>query len=117
MDLVFNSWQDIPFNEHHVKQLHQVLLTHSEKDARHRGQYKTHTNSVAAFDENGMQIGIVFETATTFDTPRLMAELVSWDQAADQIAQAVRRAASGAISKTEAWGEGQFIFPRHLPAF
>jgi Fic family protein len=78
MDMVFSSWQDIPFNENHIKQLHQVLLTHSEKDARHRGQYKTHSNSVAAFDENGTQIGIVFETATPFDTPRLMAELVSW---------------------------------------
>ena len=78
MDLVFSAWQDIPFNENHIKQLHQVLLTHSEKDARHRGQYKTNSNSVAAFDENGTQIGIVFETATPFDTPRLMAELVSW---------------------------------------
>lgn len=78
MDRVFSSWQDIPFNENHIKQLHQILLTHSEKDARHRGQYKTHSNSVAAFDENGTQIGIVFETATPFDTPRLMAELVSW---------------------------------------
>jgi Fic family protein len=78
MDLVFNSWRDIPFNENHVKQLHQILLRHSEKDARHRGQYKTHSNSVAAFDENGDQIGIVFETATPFDTPRLMAELVTW---------------------------------------
>ena len=78
MDMVFNSWQDIPFNENHIKQLHQVLLTHSEKDARHRGQYKTHSNSVAAFDKSGTQIGIVFETATPFDTPRLMAELVSW---------------------------------------
>ena len=39
MDMVFSSWQDIPFNENHIKQLHQVLLTHSEKDARHRGQY------------------------------------------------------------------------------
>jgi Fic family protein len=78
MDLVFSSWQDIPFNENHIKQLHQVLLRHSEKDARHRGQYKTNSNSVAAFDENGMQIGIVFETATPFDTSRLMAELVSW---------------------------------------
>ena len=78
MDMVFSSWQDIPFNENHIKQLHQVLLTHSEKDARHRGQYKTHSNSVAAFDENGTQIGIVFETATPFDTPRLMTELVSW---------------------------------------
>jgi Fic family protein len=33
---------------------------------------------VVAFDENGVQIGIVFETATPFDTPRLMAELVGW---------------------------------------
>ncbi len=78
MDLAFNSWRDIPFNENHVKQLHQILLSHSEKDARHRGQYKTHSNSVAAFDENGDQIGIVFETVTPFDTPRLMAELVAW---------------------------------------
>ena len=78
MDLAFNSWRDIPFNENHVKQLHQILLSHSEKDSRHRGQYKTHSNSVAAFDENGDQIGIVFETATPFDTPRLMAELVAW---------------------------------------
>lgn len=78
MDLVFSSWQDIPFNENHVKQLHQTLLRHSEKDERHRGQYKTNSNSVAAFDENGTQIGIVFETASPFDTPRLMAELVEW---------------------------------------
>jgi len=77
MDLVFSSWQHIPFNENHIKQLHQILLRHSEKDARHRGQYKTNSNSVAAFDESGTQIGIVFETATPFDTPRLMAELVS----------------------------------------
>lgn len=78
MDLVFNSWQDIPFNESHIKQLHQILLRHSEKDTRHWGQYKTNSNSVAAFDENGVQIAIVFDTATPFDTPRLMTELVAW---------------------------------------
>jgi Fic family protein len=78
MEMVFSSWQEIPFSENHIKQLHQVLLRHSEKDQRHRGQYKTHSNSVAAFDENGKQIGIVFETATPFDTPQLMNELVAW---------------------------------------
>lgn len=78
MDLVFESWSNIPFNENHIKQLHQILLRHSEKDSRHRGQYKTNSNSVAAFDENGNQIGIVFETATPFNTPLLMAELVTW---------------------------------------
>lgn len=78
MDQLFASWQDISFSENHIKQLHQMLLRYSEKDARHRGNYKTHSNSVAAFDENGAQIGIVFQTATPFDTPRLMSELVDW---------------------------------------
>jgi Fic family protein len=78
MELIFRSWEDIPVTENHIKQLHRDLLIHSEKDAWHRGNYKTTSNSVAAFDENGKQIGIVFETATPFDTPRLMAELVDW---------------------------------------
>lgn len=78
MDLMFRAWGDIPFNERHLQQLHQILLQHSQKDEWHRGRYKTNSNSVAAFDENGAQIGIVFETATPFDTPRLMAELVAW---------------------------------------
>jgi Fic family protein len=78
MDLVFSSWQDIPFTENHIRQLHQILMRHSEKDSWHRGNYKTHSNSVAAFGGNGAQIGIVFQTASPFDTPRLMTELVSW---------------------------------------
>lgn len=80
MDLVFASWQDITFTENHIKQLHRDLLVYSEKDAWHRGNYKTSSNSVVAFDENGAQIGVVFETATPFDTPRLMTELVTWMQ-------------------------------------
>jgi len=78
MDLVFEAWQDIPFNENHIKQLHQILLQHSRKDERHRGHYKTSSNNVAAFDQDGVQVGVVFETATPFDTPRLMDELVAW---------------------------------------
>jgi Fic family protein len=78
MDLVFSSWQEIPFTENHIKQLHQILLRYSEKDTRHRGSYKIHPNSVAAFDENGARIGIVFQTAAPFDTPRLMTELMEW---------------------------------------
>ena len=78
MDLVFSSWQDIPLTENHIKQLHQILLQYSDKDDWHRGNYKTNANSITAFDENGAQIGIVFEAATPFDTPRLMTELVEW---------------------------------------
>jgi len=78
MELVFQSWSDITVTENHIKQLHRDLLKHSVKDEHHRGAYKTNNNSVAAFDEDGKQIGIVFEAATPFDTPRLMQELLAY---------------------------------------
>src|SRR6202049_372662 len=63
MELIFQSWDEITLTENHVKQLHRDLLKYGEKDAHHRGEYKTQPNSVAAFDdETGKQIGIVFET-------------------------------------------------------
>src|SRR5580700_9618074 len=59
MELVFRSWADITLTENHLKQLHRDLLQYSEKDAYHRGEYKTSSNRVAAFDERGKEIGIV----------------------------------------------------------
>ena len=81
MELVFRAWEDLAITENHIKQLHRDLLVYSEKDAWHRGSYKTSPNSVLAFDETGRQIGVVFETASPFDTPQLMAELVEWYKA------------------------------------
>jgi Fic family protein len=78
MELVFSSWADIVLTERHIRQLHRDLLIHSEKDERHRGSYKTVSNDVTAFGEDGEVLGVVFETATPFDTPRLMTELVAW---------------------------------------
>ena len=78
MVLAFSSWQYSTFNENHIQQLHRDLLAHSDKDVRHRGQYKTHSNRVAAFDAEGNEIATIFETASPFDTPRLMRELVDW---------------------------------------
>lgn len=78
MELVFSSYEHITFSENHVRQLHRDLLVHSDKDAWHRGAYKTTANSVSAFDADGKEIGVVFATATPFDTPRLIAELVAW---------------------------------------
>lgn len=78
METIFHTWQDIPITENHIKQLHRDLLRHSDKDQRHRGQYKTLRNDVGAFDVQGKMIGVMFETATPFDTPRRMKELVAW---------------------------------------
>jgi Fic family protein len=84
MNTIFSHWENIPSTENHIKQLHRDLLIHSEKDERHRGAYKTLNNHVEAFDENGKSPGVVFATAAPFDTPRLMAELVSWVRAREE---------------------------------
>lgn len=80
METVFAHAEAIPLTENHIKQLHRDLLIYSAKDERHCGSYKTNPNNVSAFDEDGKEIGVVFETATPFDTPRLMTELVKWTQ-------------------------------------
>ena len=82
MEQIFQSWEYIPLTENHVRQLHRDLLRHSDKDERHRGTYKTSPNNVVAFDAEGNQLGVVFETAAPFDTPQLMAELIDWTNAA-----------------------------------
>ena len=78
METVFQSYNDIPLTENYLKQFHAILLRHSHKDARHRGQYKTLNNHVEAFDANGQSLGVIFRTATPFDTPRDMQALVEW---------------------------------------
>ena len=77
MNLIFESFADIPLTENHILQLHGILLKHSHKDERHRGHYKKIPNHVEAFDEEGGSLGVIFETATPFDTPRLMEDLIA----------------------------------------
>lgn len=78
MDLVFEAYDDLRLSENHIRQLHQTLLRHSAKDERHRGSYKTLPNNVVAFDADGQEVGVIFETATPFDTPREMEALIAW---------------------------------------
>ncbi len=80
MKTVFEHSAAIPLTENHLKQLHGALLQYSSIDARHRGEYKTHSNHVEAYGPDGGNLGIVFATATPFDTPRLMTALVAWVQ-------------------------------------
>ncbi len=80
MELVFTSHADIRVDENHIRQLHQVLLKHVPKDTHHRGEYKKLPNHVEAFDQDGKSAGIVFQTASPFDTPGMMADLVGWLQ-------------------------------------
>lgn len=78
MDMVFESYEQIGLTENHIKQLHGALLKYSTKDEEHRGAYKNVSNNVEAFDADGKSIGVVFQTATPFETPIMMKELVEW---------------------------------------
>jgi Fic family protein len=85
METIFSAWAEIPLTENHIKQLHRDLLRYSEKDERHRGEYKTVRNDVGAFDPDGNMIGVVFKTASPFDTPRRMQGLVAWLKEASEL--------------------------------
>jgi len=72
IEAVFSHYEEIALTENHIKQLHRDLLHYSSKDERDRGGYKTHNNHVEAIGPNGESLGVVFETASPFDTPRLI---------------------------------------------
>ncbi|MGD8889220.1 MAG: Fic family protein [Desulfobacterales bacterium] len=80
MQLIYDSYGQIDHTENNIKYLHKVLLQFSTKDEWHLGEYKQHPNHVAAFDSDGNQIGIVFETAPPAQTPLLMESLVDMTQ-------------------------------------
>jgi len=75
--LVQESYDEIDLTENNIKYLHKVLLKFSDKDTWHLGEYKKHPNHVAAFDADGREIGILFETASPFVTPQMMESLVT----------------------------------------
>lgn len=77
MSLIYDCYAEMEISENHIKQLHTVLLKYSTKDARHRGEYKTTNNSVGAFVDGKLK-AIVFETASPFETPYAMADLIGW---------------------------------------
>ncbi|WP_253303185.1 Fic family protein [Wolbachia endosymbiont of Phyllotreta cruciferae] len=75
---VFQNFNKMPFTENTIKQFHIWLLQFSYKDQRHMGEYKKFPNHVEAFDESGKSLGIVFETASPFETATQMQELIYW---------------------------------------
>jgi Fic family protein len=84
VSLVFKSFNEINLTENHIRQMHQILLKYSSKDTRHRGEYKKLSNNVEAFDANGKSMGVIFQTATPFETPFKMRELVDWFEKAEK---------------------------------
>ncbi|MCE2983914.1 MAG: Fic family protein [Parachlamydia sp.] len=75
---VFTHFSEIPLTENFIKQLHVWLLQFSEKDQRHRGNYKKIPIRIEAFDQYGKSAGIIFETISPLETPLRVTELIKW---------------------------------------
>ncbi|MBI3385372.1 Fic family protein [Candidatus Gottesmanbacteria bacterium] len=75
---VFDSWENLQLNESLIKHFHKELLKFVEKDALHRGNYKTQENKVEMIDEAGKSVGTLFDTTPPYLTSKEMIELVEW---------------------------------------
>ncbi len=74
---IFEHYESIPFSENIIKQLHTWLLQYSDKDERHRGEYKKVPIRIEAFDSQGKSVGVIFESISPMETPIKMNELIT----------------------------------------
>ena len=77
-NFIHDNYQDIELTENHIKEIHQILLKYSSRDASHRGEYKHMPNDVVAKNQDGQVVGVVFKTMPPLQTPFAMEELVAW---------------------------------------
>ena len=77
LKIIYENYDNIKLSENYIKQLHQNLLQHSDKDTRHRGQYKSLSNKVVANYPGGIQ-KIIFNTTEVHLVDNEMNDLISW---------------------------------------
>ena len=77
LDQIHESFESMDLNENIIKQLHSMLLRHSSKDQRHKGDYKNLSNKVVATYPDGTE-RVVFKTTEPHLTGKEMFELVNW---------------------------------------
>ena len=75
LTLIYDQSTQLPITESYVKQMHKVLLQHSEVEAHHRGEYKRLPNDVMATAPDGRRVTML-KTASPFETAVLMPRLV-----------------------------------------
>jgi len=78
LNLIINSFEDIEIMEGFIKKLHDILMKYSQEDKKHRGDYKQHSNVIAATYSDGSQRIIFRTTAPGLPTEDAMRSLISW---------------------------------------
>jgi len=78
LDIINESYEDIPITESGLKNLHNILMKYSEKDQWHKGDYKQHTNAVQAQMPDGSSQIIFRTTEPGFATVDAMRAMIDW---------------------------------------
>jgi Fic family protein len=78
LDTIAESYKDIEISEGSLKNLHKILMRHSEKDEWHRGDYKKMSNIVEANHPDGTKQIIFKTTEPGFPTEEAMKQLFAW---------------------------------------
>ena len=77
LEIIYENYTQIRLSENYIKQLHQNLLKHSDKDSRHRGGYKSLSNKVVANYPGGIQ-KVLFNTTDVHLVDGEMNNIISW---------------------------------------
>ena len=80
LEMIFNSFDWMTFNEWLILQLHWMMLRYTEKDQWHRGQYKFWPNRVEARDNEWNLVKVIFNPTEPWLTPIEMTTLVERTQ-------------------------------------
>ncbi|MBN8665937.1 MAG: Fic family protein [Chitinophagales bacterium] len=78
LDLVSESYRDIEITGGNLKNLHNLLLKYSEKDAWHKGGYKQVSNEVEATNPDDSKYTIFKTTEPGLATEEAMRNLLEW---------------------------------------
>jgi len=77
LEIIYENYDNISLSENYIKQLHQNLLRHSDRDTRHRGEYKSLSNKVVANYPGGIQ-KVIFNTTEVHLVQNEMNDLITW---------------------------------------
>jgi Fic family protein len=78
LDIISESYQTIDISEGSLKNLHNILMKHSDKDEWHKGDYKKHNNAVEASYPDGVKQIIFKTTEAGYPTQEAVSSLVNW---------------------------------------
>ncbi len=74
---IFDNWKNFKLSESYILQFHQILLSYSNKDKLHKGQYKKSDNIVVAKNEGGEK-KIIFRPTKPYLVKKEMDDVLYW---------------------------------------